>query len=64
MNISFKSFYGSQQIYKDNSKSKHRAAKHHQRLSSCFDNSMKLFQIILKRFSRIRPECATAEGER
>lgn len=64
MNISFKSFYSNQQNYKDNSKSKYTAAKHHQHLNSCFDYTMKWFQIIVKGFSRIRAECATAEGER
>lgn len=50
--------------YKDNSKSKYTAAKHHQHLTGCFDYAMKCFQIILKGFSRITGECATAEGER
>lgn len=60
----FQKFLGSQQNYKDNSKSKYTAAKHHQHLNRCFDCAVKWFYIILNSFSRIRAECATAEGER
>lgn len=43
MNISFRSFCGSQQNYRDNSQSKSTAARPHQQLNTCFDYAMKLY---------------------